>query len=679
MVAHQIAGKAARDGLFLSRFSPGDLPKIVALAALVSIVLGLGFARLLSRYSPRRVVPVAMIVSGLMHMAEFLLMDVDRGMVVSFVYLHIVGLGAILLSGFWSLASEVFDPREAKKRFGRIAGAGTAGGIAGGLMAERAVAWVGSDELLLLLAALHLTASVAAWVLGTESPVEKPREPEAGLATARRAFERAPFLVSLAVLVLLGTTSAALLDYMFKTGATMEFGKGPALTRYFALFYTGSQVLTFLVQTFLTPLALEKLGLGRTVMTLAITIVGGSLSALLAPAYGMIASVRALELVLRGSFFRSGYELFYTPIPAEEKRSVKTVIDVGCDRLGDALGAGALQLLILLGPLYSRVEILLVTIGLASASIWITRRMDRGYLKVLENGLISRAVELEINQVEDSTTMSAVLNTITVRKTPKEESEGKPGASDQAMRAVRVREDASMELMEELRCGDAERVKDALRGLRGWEPLIAPQIIRLLAWDDVTLEAREILSRAGDKVVGQLTDVLLDETQDFAVRRRVPRILARCGSQRAVDGLMAAMRDPRFEVRFQASRALDYLKQNLEELFFDQSKIFDVVARELSVTRPIWEGRRLLDSRDMTDSSYTFLDEVLKERANQGLEHVFSLLALTLPREPLKVAFRSLHNDDRRLRGLGFEYLSSTLPAPIYEKLTALLEDRATA
>lgn len=679
LVAHQIAGKAARDGLFLSRFTPSDLPKIVALAAVVSILLGLGFARLLSRFRPKAVVPAAMLLSGVMHTLEYWLLDVERGWVVTVVYLHIVGLGAILLSGFWSLSSEVFDPREAKKRFGRIAGAGTAGGVAGGLLAERAVAWFGSDELLLLLAALHVLGSVAAWVLGTEAPSEKEAEPQAALATARRAFEKAPFLVSLAVLVLLGTTSAALLDYLFKSGAAMQFGKGPELTRYFALFYTGSQVLTFLVQTFLTPMALDKLGLGRTVMTLALAIVGGGVSALFVPAYGMIASVRALELILRGSFFRSGYELFYTPIPPDEKRGVKTVIDVGCDRLGDALGAGALQLLLLLGPGYARVEILLVTVVLATASIWITRRMDKAYLSVLENGLMSRAVELDIKDVEDSTTMSAVLNTIVVRKTPTEEREGKPGASDVALKMPRTRDDISIELLEELRCGDAERVKRAMRGLqgsRGLDPLVVPQVIRLLAWDEVTLEAREILSIAGDRVVGQLTDVLLDETQDFAVRRRVPRILARCGSQRAVEGLLGAMRDPRFEVRFQASRALDYLKQNHAELEFDEARVFQIVGKELSVTKPIWEGRRLLDSRDSSDSNFSFLDEVLLERANQGLEHVFSLLALVLPREPLKVAFRSLHNEDRRLRGLGFEYLASTLPGEIYEKLTRLLEDR---
>ena len=49
------------------------------------------------------------------------------------VYLHIAGLSVLLLSGFWSLLSELFDPRTAKASYGRIAAAGTVGGLAGGL------------------------------------------------------------------------------------------------------------------------------------------------------------------------------------------------------------------------------------------------------------------------------------------------------------------------------------------------------------------------------------------------------------------------------------------------------------------------------------------------------------------------------------------------------------------
>jgi MFS family permease len=673
LLSHQLAGKAARDGLFLSRFTPNDLPKIVALAALVAIILGLLFSRLLSRYGPAKVVPAGLALSAVLHAIEFALLPTSPELIVTLVYLHIVGLGAVLLSGFWSLSSELFDPHEAKRRFGQIAGAGTAGGILGGLAAERTVSLASSEHLLLLLAGLHFTAALVAFALSPSVIPIHEKAPEAGLASARRAFEQAPFLFSLAILVLLGTTSAALVDYLFKSGAAAAFGRGPELTRYFAIFYTGAQVVTFLVQTFVTPAALERLGLGRTVMSLALTLCGGSVGALFIPTYSVVAGLRAGELVLRGSLFRSGYELFFTPIPAANKRAVKTVIDVGCDRLGDALGAAALQLFILLGPIYARTEILLFTAALAACSIWITRRMDRAYVGVLEHGLRNRAIELDINDVEDSTTMSVVMRSIETPAVPAQAPANPSGA-----RAITIPLESGIDLLQRLRSADAEAVRHALKNLTRPEPIIVPQLIRLLAWDEVSDAARQALLRCHEKNIGQLTDVLLDDQQDFAIRRRIPRILARCHSARAVEGLLASLDDPRCEIRFQSSRALDYIHQHRPELAFTEERIYPIVERELSVSKPIWEGRKLLDERDASDPTFHFLDDILRERTNQSLEHVFSLLATVLPREPLKTAFRALHSEDRLLRGLGLEYLSSTLPPNINTKLIDLTGQGAT-
>src|SRR5262249_6285466 len=56
--------------------------------------------------------------------------------------------------------------------------------------------------------------------------------------------------------------------------------------------------------------------------------------------------------------------------------------------------------------------------------------------------------------------------------------------------------------------------------------------------------------------------------------------------------------------------------------------------------------------------------------------HVFSLLSLAWPREPLIVAFRGLHTSDDALRGTALEYLEGILPAPIWTSLWPFLEDR---
>jgi hypothetical protein len=78
------------------------------------------------------------------------------------VYLHISSAGPLLGSGFWLIASERFDPRTAKKRFGQIAGAGTLGGLVSALLAERIAAVFGVPAMLPFLALLSF---FGAWLV----------------------------------------------------------------------------------------------------------------------------------------------------------------------------------------------------------------------------------------------------------------------------------------------------------------------------------------------------------------------------------------------------------------------------------------------------------------------------------------------------------------------------------
>jgi hypothetical protein len=54
---------------------------------------------------------------------------------------------------------------------------------------------------------------------------------------------------------------------------------------------------------------------------------------------------------------------------------------------------------------------------------------------------------------------------------------------------------------------------------------------------------------------------------------------------------------------------------------------------------------------------------------------VFTLLALVLPSEALRIAFRGLHTDDQGLRGTALEYLESVLPPEIRDRLWWVLAD----
>jgi hypothetical protein len=233
--------------------------------------------------------------------------------------------------------------------------------------------------------------------------------------------------------------------------------------------------------------------------------------------------------------------------------------------------------------------------------------------------------------------------------------------------------DEPLDLLRQLRSGDRERVVAALESAATFEAIHVAQTLQLLAWDDVTVQVRRALERTADRHVGLLVDALLDGATDFAIRRRIPRLLCGAASQRALDGLSLALSDSRFEVRYQCSRAMDRILVADASLRVDATRIFQVVERELSVARPVWNGHRLLDQFESSDA-VMFLDEHLRDRANRSLEHVFSLLVTVLPREPIKVAFRVMHTEDPMLRGLALEYLTGVLPESVRVRLWDILD-----
>ena len=675
--AQFIAGKATRDALFLVNFDVTALPAMVMVTAVCSIGLVFLTSRALRRISPATLVPVMFVVSAALLLAEWLLAPFAPRLAAQAIYVQISGIGPLLGSGFWLIASERFDPRSARKHFGRLAGVGTVSGLAGAVVADRLAAFYGVTATLPFLAAMDL---LCAWQIrrlardaeghGYEESLQAATELDVGSPrSALRVLAEAPYLRNLAALVLLGTVGAALADYLFKVQAVGTLGRGDTLLRFFAVYYAVTSLLAFIVQTTASGVALEKLGLAATTSTPAMALLVGGLGAVpFANLYG-ITIARGGESVFRGSLFRTGYEIFYTPVPSHEKRAAKSIIDVGFDRLGDAVGGGLIRLMLLLPAARQYYAILATAIVCAIASLVLARRLNQGYIQTLERSLLHRAIELDLSDVQDLTTRTTMLRTLRAARGPSVTIE--PVTLDKEPTNTAVLADPELQEIIALRSRNRDRVLEVLRTEEHLPATLIPHVVPLLAWDPVAEDAVRALRKVAEERVGELIDALLDPNQPFAVRRRLARVFSVCVSQRAVDGLLLALDDMRFEVRFQCGRSLAAILDRNSLVRINRELVFEVVRREVAVGKPIWEGHRLLDRVD--DEQRSFVDEFLKDRAGQSLAHVFTLLALVLPAEPLKIAYRGLHTDDPRLRGTAVEYLEGVLPPDIRERLRPFL------
>jgi hypothetical protein len=539
-------------------------------------------------------------------------------------------------------------------------GGAALGGLIGGVITERAAVVISERSMLLVLAALHVFCASAISLLSSSMPAVAASE--GAQSSGFSVLRGSRYAQHLALLVFLSTIASTLIDYVFKAQAVATLGGGPPLLRFFALFYAGAGFLTFLLQTLISHVALARLGIARTVASLPLAVLIGAIATLVFPGMPSFTALRATESSLSSSLYKSGYELFFTPMSTSDKRSLKTLIDVGFDRIGDAFGGGLLKLVPAIAGATTVTALLGTAAGLAVLVLLVAIQLHRGYVRTLEQRLRERALDLDLSEVNDSTTLS-VLRTIDVpvRMQPVPVVVHPEAPVDPLLKRVA-----------DLVSRDVVRVKRALAEGPLSLPLV-PHCVALLAWDDVAKEALAALAPMADSAVGDLETALRSPDEEFAVRRRVPRVLEMGVRPAVISALLAGLDDARFEVRYRCGRALARIHRRAPDAVIESARIFAAVLKEAVVDRGVWESQRLLDEEPPEEEE--FVDELVRDRASRSLEHVFTLLSLAFPRRPLVLAFHGLYTDDEHLRGTALEYLEGVLPADVRAALWPYLED----
>ena len=666
LIASQVAGKATRDAFFLSKFPVTALPGMVLVASVLSIAAGLITSRLFSTLTMSRVLSRAFIASSILLLVEWWISTWSPAVTAILIYLQMTILASVLISGFWSLLDDRFDARSARKQYRGIVAASTLGGVVGGLLAERVGSGMGVATMLPVLAFLHLVCAFMATSFKAKPNVavrqpaanRQKRQSRSGLTVLRTV----PYVRNLALLILSSTMGAGLLDYVFKARVSAAYPNDHELVSFFALFYTTIGVATVFVQLILSRVAVERFGIAGTVSSLPLSVALGSIGALILPGIPVAFAMRGGEAMVRSSLFKSGYEMLYAAVPRRERRATKSILDIGVERLGDLFGAVLLGAIAWVASPDSTTIMLICAAALGFAGFSISRHLRRGYVKALENSLLSQslsAVQLSSLPMLGASVMKTLRNL--AQKTSEPQSKGLPVAGPGTEQPIL--RDPIVQHTHDLRSSNASTVRNVLS--QPLDSLLAPSVIALLAWDEVSADAISALTRMGPRITGQLVDALLDPHQEFAIRRRVPRVLGDFDSQRAVDGLSAGLADDRFEVRFHAGQALMQIRNRNPQLVIARQVIDDTVERELEVSPEVWRHYRVIDSMRENPEGAIF-------------DHIFRLLALVYPREPLQIAHRAFKSGDDHLRQTSLEYLENILPFSVWRKILPLFEEGTT-
>jgi len=654
LIAQQVAARAVRDALFLSAFQVKSLPLVMGASAIAALagaeLLSVG----LSRKAPSRLVPAVAGLSALLLAVWWAVGLTWPRAAAVLLYLHVAAFGGALVSGFWSMVNERFDPYTARKVVGRIAAGATAGGVVGGFLVWAVSRVLPPSAAVLLLLVMTATAAVVLYrARGQEHP-QPARGATAAPPLALPLLLRNSYVRNIALVVLLGAVVEALVDFLFKGLAAARFAPGASLLGAFGAFHGVMSVVGLLLQTTMSRAALRHLGIAGTLalrpaLTAVISILGATL-----PGFATATFARGAHESLTNSLFRSAYELLYTPVPEAEKRRVKALVDVSVDKVGTFLGSGLAALAFVLVP-GGWAPVLFATAAVLSlAALALSRRLHRGYVRTLEQSLLAGRVRLDADDFVDQATQvtlahTGLLERGTLLRQIEELRGGRPpgtstppsGEAAPPASVTRGTSDALVERLREVRSGDAALVRAALLASPEPEPALVAALLPLLASDEVFADVLLALRRAAPRVTGQLVDALLDPAADPTVRRRIPRVLKACPTPRAAEGLAAALDDPSFEVRSSATAALAALHERSPVVRIAREDVLRRVRRELDSGEPV----------------------------DRQLPQLFALLSLTLERGPLQIAWAAMKAQDRSLRGTAMEYLANVLPDDVFPRI----------
>ena len=678
MIAQQIASKAVRDGFFLSHFEATALPAVTVASAVTSFCAALFLGKAMARFGPTATAPALFFINGSLFLVEAALANVTPRLVACVLYLHLAALGAAVVSGFWSVINEQFDPYAARKIMGRIAGGASFGGVLGGI-----VTWLLAEAptryLMTGFGVSSLLCAAGLFKVGLRLPRKKSKEQaSAALLAGVSIVSKQPYPRAIALIVFAGALVTAAIDFLFKAGVSKETLNAD-LVGFFAAFYTATGITTFIVQALGSQRILHWLGVVPTVGLLPLTVLLFLPFALFSPSLASLVTLRGGTMVIENSLYRSGYELMYTAIPKAAKRSAKMLIDLGCDRLGTAAGSGLVLAVIALAPAHVSPTLLALAAATSLGVIGALTVVRKEYVASLANQIrtslhrnettgragvgspraLARTLVGDIDlwtqdfasSGESSSSSSSIANRVELLAAIQASAEEKrraqakpklPEKDDSLVPQVATGESADLLLASPLR----ERLRDTHSSHPKWQQLV----------------------RVAPSAVGLLGDIVVSTRESIEVRLRAAQLLATTPTQRAALALTDVLAQPHPRIRRAAALALLKLSEVAPQLRPSPALLDKLAVEELR--KPAIH----IAAHEPFELASPFRMDAHGNPVTSNVELIFLLLALKGQVEELRLALSAITSQDASQRGTSLEYLDNVVSSRTRSRLLALLE-----
>jgi len=379
--------KALRYADLLQKMGPEGLPVAYLSAALVTGLVVLLHSKIRVRFSGQFLMTASLVFFVLSGVLVHVLLQTDFGTASAFLsYVYWVWasvLVTVLVTQFWLIVIEVFNPREAKRLIGICGSGGILGGVLGGLLAGFLTRSDLSNLLLpfacgLLLVCIFVVRAIfILWQKqpSAAKPVEEKRDlfdsQKFGFKDSFNAVRKNSYLVYIAVLIVIAVIVSTFIDFHFSSVVNGIYYSKEAKQAFFGLFYAGLTTFAFFLNIALTQRLFKNFRIRFTLLLTPLALFVGSLVVIFAP-FALLPAIfiKGSDESLGFSLQQSVRELLYIPVSSELKFKAKPFIDMFINRFAKVLAAILLFLFAL--SLEKEVEYLtpILDPGLAKDLLW---------------------------------------------------------------------------------------------------------------------------------------------------------------------------------------------------------------------------------------------------------------------------------------------------------------------
>ena len=255
---------------------------------------------------------------------------------------------SVLLTFFWAFTNDIFTSDQAKRTYGVVGLGGVVGGMVGATVVAGYVGEWGRSTMLyacLIPMVIIIILGYSADRYSTEENRGKKKEPSDNNDQKKSSvvFEGAKLVLNskylLGIVGIIGLYEIVSNIVDFQLSATIAQEVAGSLNKDVYFGYVGqvTNIISVVVQLFLTSFVMKRFGVGIALLFLPVAISFGSLGFLLLPSLAFATVMSASDNSLNYSINQSAKEALYTPTSRDVTYKAKAFIDMFVQRSAKVL------------------------------------------------------------------------------------------------------------------------------------------------------------------------------------------------------------------------------------------------------------------------------------------------------------------------------------------------------